>query len=286
MQQFIKHSMRLGGRLLTIERPLVMGVVNATPDSFYAASRAMDPADIERKVREMVDAGVDVIDMGGCSTRPGSQSPDAGEELARLRVALPAARRAAPDVPLSVDTYRAAVATEAVERLGADIVNDISGGTLDDDMFAAVAALRVPYVLTHSRGTPATMSSMTDYGERGVVAEVTEWLMRRIDILHGMGVADVIADPGFGFAKTVEQNYALMAHLAYMVQSLGVPMLVGVSRKSMITRVTGDSAEDTLPGTVALNTAAMLAGAHIVRVHDVRAAVQAREVICRLLTTD
>lgn len=286
MQQFIKHSMRLGGRLLTIERPLVMGVVNATPDSFYAASRAMDPADIERKVREMVDAGVDVIDIGGCSTRPGSQSPDAGEELARLRVALPAARRAAPDVPLSVDTYRAAVATEAVERLGADIVNDISGGTLDDDMFAAVAALRVPYVLTHSRGTPATMSSMTDYGERGVVAEVTEWLMRRIDILHGMGVADVIGDPGFGFAKTVEQNYALMAHLAYMVQSLGVPMLVGVSRKSMITRVTGDSAEDTLPGTVALNTAAMLAGAHIVRVHDVRAAVQAREVICRLMTTD
>lgn len=286
MQQFIKHSMRLGGRLLTIERPLVMGVVNATPDSFYAASRAMNPADIERKVRKMVDAGVDVIDIGGCSTRPGSQPPDAGEELARLRVALPAARRAAPDVPLSVDTYRASVATEAVERLGADMVNDISGGTLDDDMFAAVAALRVPYVLTHSRGTPATMSSMTDYGERGVVAEVTEWLMRRIDILHGMGVADVIADPGFGFAKTVEQNYALMAHLAYMVQSLGVPMLVGVSRKSMITHVTGDSAEDTLPGTVALNTAAMLAGAHIVRVHDVRAAVQAREVICRLLTTD
>lgn len=286
MQQFIKHSMRLGGRLLTIERPLVMGVVNATPDSFYAASRAMAPDTIERKVREMVDAGVDVIDIGGCSTRPGSQPPDADEELARLRVALPAARRAAPDVPLSVDTYRAAVATEAVERLGADIVNDISGGTLDDDMFAAVAALRVPYVLTHSRGTPATMSSMTDYGERGVVTEVTEWLMRRIDNLHGMGVADVIADPGFGFAKTVEQNYALMAHLAYMVQSLGVPMLVGVSRKSMITRVTGDSAEDTLPGTVALNTAAMLAGAHIVRVHDVRAAVQAREVICRLLTTD
>ncbi len=276
MNNFTTYSLNLpGGRLVTIDRPWVMGIINATPDSFHAPSRALEPHDVEQRVAEMVAAGVDVIDIGACSTRPGSTPPPPAEELARLRVALPAARRAAAATPISVDTYRSDVARAAVLDLGADIINDIGGGTLDNRMFDTIAALRVPYVLSHTRGTPATMQSMTDYGTDGVVAAVTEWLMRRADDLRQRGVCDIIADPGFGFAKQPSQCYQLMAALGDMTAALDMPVMVGISRKAMVKSITGD----TLTGTTVLNTLALAAGVHIIRVHDVPQALIARDIV-------
>ena len=192
--------------------------------------------------------------------------------MQRLQWALAVIRREAPDVLISVDTFRADVARRCVEQWGADIINDISGGTLDEEMFSTVARLGVPYVLTHTRGTPATMSSMTDYGD--VAADVLEWMARRIDELRQMGVADVIADPGFGFAKDVEQNYRLLTCLDAF-HALNAPLLVGVSRKRMVYMPLGISPDEALNGTTVVNTMALERGAHILRVHDVKAAVQA-----------
>ena len=186
-----------------------------------------------------------------------------------------------PDVILSIDTYRAEVARRCVEEWGADIINDISGGTIDERMFETVASLRVPYVLMHMRGTPETMSSLTDYDD--VTAEVLEWMARRIDELRQMGVADIIADPGFGFAKTMEQNYEMLARLNAF-HALDAPLLVGVSRKRMIYTLLGCSADDALNGTTAVNTIALLQGAHILRVHDVRAAVEAVRIVSMTLS--
>ena len=220
----------------------------------------------------MLDDGADVLDVGACSTRPGSEQVDAQGEMARLDWALNAIRREFPDVILSVDTYRADVARRCVEEWGADIINDISAGMLDPEMFATVARLRVPYVLMHMRGTPETMSSLTDY--QNVAAEVLEWMARRIDELRQMGVADIIADPGFGFAKTLEQNYELLARLeAFHV--LDAPLLVGVSRKRMIYTPLQCTADEALNGTTVINTIALQQGAHFLRVHDVKAAVEA-----------
>lgn len=197
---------------------------------------------------------------------------DAQGEMARLDWALNAIRREFPDVILSVDTYRADVARRCVEEWGADIINDISAGMLDPEMFATVARLRVPYVLMHMRGTPETMSSLTDY--QNVAAEVLEWMARRIDELRQMGVTDIIADPGFGFAKTLEQNYELLARLeAFHV--LDAPLLVGVSRKRMIYTPLQCTADEALNGTTVINTIALQQGAHFLRVHDVKAAVEA-----------
>ena len=224
----------------------------------------------------MVAEGADVIDVGACSTRPGSESVDATEEMKRLKWALAAIRRVAPDVILSVDTYRADVARCCVEEWGADIINDISGGTLDEAMFPTIASLQVPYVLMHMRGTPETMSKLTDYNN--VASDVLEWMARRIDELRQMGIADVIADPGFGFAKTMEQNYELMASLNAF-HALDAPLLVGVSRKRMIYMPLETDAEHALNGTTVLNTMALMQGAHILRVHDVRAAVEAVKLV-------
>ena len=205
MQPFKPYSLNLKGQLVTIDHPWVMGIVNVTPDSFYSGSRVADEPMLVERVQAMVAEGADVIDVGACSTRPGSESVDATEEMKRLEWALAAIRRVVPDVILSVDTYRADVARCCVEEWGADIINDISGGTLDEAMFPTIASLQVPYVLMHMRGTPETMSKLTDYNN--VASDVLEWMARRIDELRQMGIADVIADPGFGFAKTMEQNY-------------------------------------------------------------------------------
>jgi len=272
MQPFKPYSLNLKGRLVTIERPWVMGIINVTPDSFYSASRVTDEQTLVKRVQQMIDDGADVIDLGACSTRPGSESVDARGEMERLQWALTAIRRVAPDVILSVDTYRADVARRCVEKWGADIINDISGGTLDDNMFSTVAELHVPYVLMHMRGTPETMQSMTDYDN--VAADVLEWMARRIDSLRQIGIADVIADPGFGFAKTMEQNYELLARLEAF-HALEAPLLVGVSRKRMIYTPLGCTADEALNGTTVINTLALQQGAHILRVHDVKAAVQA-----------
>ena len=272
MEPFKKYSLNLKGRLVTIDRPWVMGIINITPDSFYSGSRVNDEKTLVERVHAMLADGADVLDVGACSTRPGSESVDAQGEMERLEWALAVIRREAPDVILSVDTYRADVASHCVEEWGTDIINDISGGTIDDMMFDTIARLRVPYVLMHTRGTPETMSSLTDYDN--VAADVLEWMARRIDELRQMGVADVIADPGFGFAKTVEQNYELLARLNAF-HALDAPLLVGVSRKRMIYTPLECGADEALNGTTIINTIALQQGAHILRVHDVRAAVEA-----------
>lgn len=272
MQPFKPYSLNLKGRLVTIQRPWVMGIVNVTPDSFYSGSRAMDEQTLTDRVRQLLADGADVLDVGACSTRPGSESVSEQGEMERLQWALGIIRRVAPEAIISVDTYRAGVARRCVEEWGTDIINDISGGMLDKDMFATVASLQVPYVLMHMRGTPETMSSLTDY--ENVAADVLEWMARRIDHLRQLGVADIIADPGFGFAKTVEQNYELLARLDAF-HALDAPLLVGVSRKRMIYTPLHCDADGALNGTTVINTIALMHGAHILRVHDVKAAAEA-----------
>ena len=276
MQPFKTYSLNLKGRLVTIDRPWVMGIVNVTPDSFYSGSRAMDEQTLTERVHQLLDDGADMLDVGACSTRPGSESVSEQGELERLQWALGIIRRLAPGVFISVDTFRAKVARRCVEEWGADIINDISGGMLDKDMFATVAHLGVPYILMHMRGTPETMSSLTDY--QNVTAEVLERMARRIDELRQMGLADVIADPGFGFAKTVEQNYELLAGLDAF-HALDAPLLVGVSRKRMIYTPLHCDADSALNGTTVVNTIALLHGAHILRVHDVKAAAEAVKLV-------
>lgn len=278
MNDFKKYSLNLHGRLVDIDKPLVMGIINATPDSFYSDSRMLDAHDIACKANEMAQQGADIIDLGACSTRPGAQVVDASEEIMRLNVAVKAVRQAVGDeILLSVDTFRASVARHCVEELGVDIINDISGGDLDPLMHSTVAQLQVPYVVMHMRGTPATMQRFTNYDD-DVAAVVLEELARKVDALHQCGINDVIADPGFGFAKTVEQNYRIMSQLE-VFHALDVPLLVGISRKSMIQRVLNCDAAHALNGTTALNTIALMKGAHILRVHDVRAAVEARTLV-------
>ncbi len=279
MQPFKSYSLNLKGRLVTIDRPWVMGIVNVTPDSFYSGSRVSDEQSLVQRVRQMLAEGADVIDVGACSTRPGGEQVDAQGEMERLGWALGIIRREQPDVVLSVDTYRADVARSCVEQWGADIINDISGGTIDDTMFSTVATLGVPYVLMHMRGTPETMAQMTDY--ENVTGDVLEWMAHRVDDLRQRGVADVIVDPGFGFAKTVEQNYELLAGLEAF-HALEAPLLVGVSRKRMIYMPLGCGADEALNGTTVLNSVALLQGAHFLRVHDVLAAAQAVRLITML----
>lgn len=274
---FRKFTLNLRGRLFEVDRPAVMGILNVTPDSFYAGSRAESDNAIERRVACMMAEGADMIDIGAYSSRPGASDVSAQEEIERLSRGMAALRRVAPEVPVSVDTFRADVARAAVEEMGADMVNDISGGDLDPGMADTVATLKVPYIVMHMRGTPATMQTLTDYPD-GVTAEVIADLSRKIDSLRLKGVADIIADPGLGFAKTIDQNYELLRHTGDIADMLDTPVLIGLSRKSMFTRALGISAADSLPATVAGNTIALASGAAIVRVHDVAAAVQAREV--------
>lgn len=273
-ESFKKYSLNLRGRLVEIDRPWVMGIINATPDSFYSQSRLMDVDAIARRAQAMVQEGAEVLDIGACSTRPGAQVVTASEEMTRLDMAVRAVREVVgADVILSVDTFRASVARHCVEELGVDIVNDISGGDLDPEMHATVAQLQVPYIVMHMRGTPATMQQFTHY-DGDVAAVVLEELARKVDALHQLGINDVIADPGFGFSKTLEQNYRLLSCLEAF-HALDVPLLVGVSRKSMIYKALDITPDEALTGTTVINTIALMHGAHILRVHDVKAAVQA-----------
>lgn len=254
-------------------RPLVMGIVNVTPDSFYSASRVVASSDIRSCVLKMIDEGADIIDLGAYSSRPGADDVSVEEEIARIAKGMTAIREVAPDAIVSIDTFRAEVARVAVNEYGADVINDISGGDLDDEMWGEVAKLQVPYILMHMRGTPSTMQSMTDYGD--VTAEVTNALSLKLRDLRLMGVSDVIVDPGFGFGKALEQNFELMRNLEVLVESLDAPLLVGISRKSMITKSLGVNPSEALAGTVALNTISLMRGASIIRVHDVSEGVAA-----------
>lgn len=271
--KFSPFSLNVKGRLRVFDRPVVMGIINLTPDSFYAASRHPNPAEAARTARDMVEAGATMLDLGAYSSRPGAADVSAGEEMERLCAGVEAVRaEVGADVLISVDTFRADVAKEAVSVCGADIVNDISGGEIDPGMFATVAELGCPYVLMHMRGTPATMQSMTDYDD--VAAEVATYLSKRAAELHAFGVSDVILDPGFGFAKTLEQNYRLLGSLG-SIAALGMPVLAGMSRKSMLSKLPGVAAEAMAAATTAVNVLALERGAAILRVHDVAEAVAA-----------
>lgn len=278
MNDQYRLTVNIRGRLHSLARPVVMGIVNVTPDSFYEGSRTPAADDIRARVLRMREEGADWIDLGGYSTRPGAPEVSVAEECDRLGRGLEAIREVWPDAVVSVDTFRASVARECVEA-GADIINDVSGGTLDPDMFATVAALRVPYILMHMRGTPATMQSLTQYGD--VTADVLSELMHSVSRLTALGVNDIILDPGFGFAKTPEQNYRLLAGLEHFVGT-GLPVLAGLSRKSMVWRPLGITPAEALPGTTALNAVALAKGAHILRVHDVAEARQTADVITML----
>lgn len=272
-------SINVGGRLLELSRPLVMGVLNVTPDSFHSASR-VSSSEIGEAAARMVADGADILDIGACSTRPGADMPTASEEMSRLLPALEAVRERCPEAVISIDTFRASVARECVGDFGADIINDISGGDMDPEMWSAVADMGVPYVLMHTRGEPSTMTRLTDYAD--VTAEVLRDLARKTDALRQLGVCDVIVDPGFGFAKTLEQNYELLANLRAF-EVIGAPILVGMSRKKMIQRAVGEEAgsDGALYGTLAAHTLAMANGADIIRVHDVRAAAAAAKVFAQ-----
>mgnify|MGYP001082612346 FL=1 len=269
-------SLKLRGRVVEFDHPQIMGIVNVTPDSFYAGSRTGDSVSVARRVEKMIEDGADWIDIGAYSSRPGALEVTSEEEIRRLRLGMEALRKVDSDIFVSVDTFRAEVADIAVKELGADMINDISGGTLDSDMIAVVAETGVPYVLMHMRGTPSSMQTMTDYTD--VTADVLADLQVKLSRLGAMGVADVVVDPGFGFAKTLEQNYTLMRDLG-MFGLLDCPVLVGVSRKSMIYRLAGKTPDESLFGTVALNALALERGAAFLRVHDVAAAYDTRAVV-------
>ena len=271
-----KRTLNIRGRLMDLSTPRVMGILNVTPDSFYAGSRTPGAEAVAARVRQIRDEGADFIDIGAYSSRAGAADVPAAEEMERLRMGLGVIAREAPEMPVSVDTFRADVARMCVEEYGVSIINDIAGGQLDAAMFDTVARLGVPYVLMHMQGTPQTMQREPHYDD--VVAEVFQALARGAQRLHAMGAADVILDPGFGFGKTVAQNYDLLAHLDELV-ALGLPVLVGVSRKSMIWRLVGGGPEDALNGTTAIHTIALMKGASILRVHDVKAATEAVKIV-------
>jgi len=262
-------QLKLNNKLYDLSTPMVMGIVNITPDSFYPGSRYRSDKSVLSAVENMLEDGADIIDFGGYSTRPNAENVPANEELERLSGAVELVLKKFPDTIISIDTFRANIAREMVRNFNVSIINDISGGTLDDLMFGTIADLQVAYVLMHTRGTPNNMQTMTDYED--VVAEVLSFLQKRIAQLHLLGVTDIIADPGFGFAKTIEQNYNLLASLSYFGE-LNVPLLAGLSRKSMLTKVLQIEAKDALNATTGANMLALLGGASILRVHDVKEA--------------
>ena len=272
------YTMNLRGKLVELRRPWVMGILNVTPDSFYADSRTpmAEPERIAQRVRQMLAEGADIIDVGAYSSRPGADDISPLEEMQRLEVALTTVREVAPEVYVSVDTFRSEVARQCVEHFGVDLINDISGGVLDRAMPKVVARLGVPYIIMHMKGNPETMQMAPEYQD--VVAEVLEFLARQQQRFFDAGGKDVIIDPGFGFGKTLQHNYRLMDRLQDF-HELHAPLLVGVSRKSMIYKLLETTPQDALNGTTVLHTIAMMKGAHIFRVHDVQAAVEARTLV-------
>lgn len=273
------HTLNLRGKLYSLCEPKIMGILNVTPDSFYAESRTSDEEHIAVRVQQLMDDGADMIDIGGYSSRPGADDVSPEEEMNRLRRGLRVVRRLYPEVPISVDTFRADVARMCVEEEGADIINDISGGMMDRQMFRTVARLGVPYILMHMQGTPDTMQQAPHYDN--LRREVMLYFAERIDRLCQMGAKDIIVDPGFGFGKTLEHNYELFHHLDDF-NLFNLPLLVGISRKSMIYNLLGGTPQTSLNGTTVLNTIALMKGAHILRVHDVKEAVEAKRIVMKM----
>lgn len=264
-------TINIKGELLELLQPIVMGILNITPDSFFAESRKQGEQEIVARVAEILTQGGKIVDIGAQSTRPSSTLLSSKEEIERLKPALNIINKEFPDAILSVDTFYSDVARFCVEEHGVDIINDISGGEMDKNMFDTVASLNVPYILMHMRGTPQTMSQLTDYDN--LIQDIFYYFSKKIAELHLKGVNDIIIDPGFGFSKTIDQNYELMASLkGFSIFEL--PLLVGISRKKMIYNLIDSTAEESLNGTSILNTFALQNGADILRVHDVKEAVE------------
>lgn len=272
MKSLPPYTLNVRGKLFDLSEPKVMGILNVTPDSFYVASRAESEGAVRERVRQIISEGGDMIDVGAYSGRPGAEDVSEKEEMERLRRSLHIIREEAPDMPISIDTFRASVAKMSVEELGADIINDIAGGEMDKDMFATVAKMGVPYILMHMQGTPQTMQEAPHYDD--IMKEVMLYFAEKVQQLRNLGQKDIVLDPGYGFGKTIDHNYQLLHHQE-MLHNFELPILVGFSRKSMIYRTLGCTAETALNGTTILNTIALQKGSSILRVHDVKAAKEA-----------
>lgn len=277
-----QSTLNLNGQIVDLSTPQVMGIVNVTPDSFYAGSRRSGDKAITERIEQIVAEGGSMVDVGGCSTRPGNKLPDEAEEMARLRPALRILREQFPALPVSVDTFRSNVAKMACQEYGAAIVNDISGGLGDEAMFRTVGALGVAYILMHIAGSVETMHIEAVY-EPNVETAVADFFIKRVQALRAEGVKDIILDAGFGFSKSPADNYRLLAHCNDAFTDLGLPLLVGISRKRMIWRLLDSNPDEALNGTTVLNTVALLlGGADILRVHDVREAVEAVRLVAQV----
>lgn len=275
---FTPYQLNIAGRLMDLSRPQVMAIINITPDSFYSGSRLSSDKEVLLSVEKALTDGASLIDVGAYSTRPSAEPITDEEEKERLKLPLQAIRSHFPEAIVSLDTFRAEVARWAVEEMGVKIINDISGGTLDSEMFATVADLQVPYIMMHMRGTPQTMQQLTDYDN--LLAELLSFFQKRTAELVQMGAKDIVIDPGFGFAKTLDQNYELLAKMHYL-KELGFPILLGVSRKSMLYRLLDITPEEALNATTVVNTLGLLHGANILRVHDVKEAVESVKIFNR-----
>lgn len=269
----------VNGHLMDLSEPQVMGILNVTPDSFYAGSRGVTESYIVNRLHQLVDEGASIIDIGAYSSRPEAEDVSMEEEMTRLRHGLSLIRKHQPDAIVSVDTFRADVAKMCVEEYGVAIVNDISAGQMDKDMYPTIARLGVPYIIMHMKGTPQNMQNNPQYEH--FLKEIFYFFSEKVQKLRDLGVKDIIIDPGFGFGKTLEHNYELMNHLEEF-SLFELPLLVGISRKSMIYKLLGITPEEALNGTTTLNTIALLKGAHILRVHDVKAAMEAVKIVTKM----
>ena len=276
----IAKYINVNGNLMDLEHPRVMGILNVTPDSFYAGSRKQSEEDILQRARQIIEEGGDIIDIGAYSSRPDAKHISTEEETSRLRKALTLLNREMPEVVISVDTFRSDIAKMCVEEYGVAIVNDISAGNMDKNMMPTVAKLGVPYVMTHIKGTPQDMQKKPEYDN--VLKDVMYYFSEKVQKMRDLGAKDIIIDPGFGFGKTVEHNYILMNKLEEF-RIFDLPILVGISRKSMIYRLLGNTPEDALNGTTVLNTISLMKGANILRVHDVKEACEAVKIYCKLI---
>jgi dihydropteroate synthase len=279
MPQYKPRYINTGGKLLDLKIPRVMGILNITPDSFYKGSRYNTDKEILNAAIQMSEDGADILDIGGYSSRPGAKDISAKEEGDRVLKAVKLVSRELPEAIISIDTFRADIAREAVVECGAHLINDISGGDGDNKMFSIVEKLNVPYILMHMKGDPRTMQNKPVYDD--IVADILKWFGERIYKLKSAGLKDIIIDPGFGFGKTIEHNFELLRRLGDF-SITGLPVTVGISRKSMIWKTLNISAEDALPGTTALNAIALFNGADILRVHDIKEAVQTVRLISKL----
>lgn len=277
-----KITICINGKLIDFTKPKVMGILNVTPDSFYKESRTFDKDDIAKRADQIIEEGGDIIDIGAYSSRPGADDVSTQEEIDRLCRALDIIKSKFPDVILSIDTFRSSVAKHCITQYGHAIINDISGGEMDSNMFQTISELKVPYILMHMQGTPQTMQINPQY--TNVTQNILSYFARKIATLHQLNVSDIIIDPGFGFGKTLENNYQLMKDLNKFTL-IDAPLLVGISRKSMIYKALGTDPQHTLNGTTVLNTYAISQGANILRVHDVREAAEAVRIMQKITGT-